>query len=461
MKRLAILVVLMAAMTCRAQSYSMKFVVENRTDSVMYVGQHFKDQFVILDTAKLSKGSYVFAGKKRWPQGIYALVDQTRKVSLCDFVIDGKQNLEIRIDAQKKVSVAKGGDELRQMYAYINKVSDAKSKAKELNKKLSTADSTAARKAQANLNSEMDKYEKEVFAKHGKQYFFHLLNMFHGPEVPDEVEDKAYYYCQHYWDGIDLSDHSLIYTPDLFNKMNYYFFGLLYNADKDTICKYADLLLGKIEHDSTMMHYVMEYIMPRYYRSTTNVGWDATWCYLARKYYLTGKCPWSSDGDRLNKRQTCDFLEKSLIGARGAELWMADTNQSTNPREWISSHRHPYPYVILWFWDPDCHHCQEQTASLKNLYDSLTVAGTRNFEVYAVGYESDTEKWKRYVREHKLPFVNVGGPNVNVDYQEVYNVHGAPTMIILNQRREIIMNKNLPTEAIVPFLKEYENKHKN
>ena len=67
---------------------------------------------------------------------------------------------------------------------------------------------------------------------------------------------------------------------------------------------------------------------------------------------------------------------------------------------------------------------------------------------------------EKYVREHELPFVNVGGSNVNIDYQEAYNVHGAPTMIILNEERRIIMNKVLPTKSILPFLKRYEETRK-
>ena len=461
MKQVLIFLSLFVSISCQAQSYKMTFTVEGTHDSVMYIGQHFRDQFIIKDTARLGKDGYTFSGNRHWPKGIYALVDQSRKHSICDFVIESSPNLAISIDGKKKVQVVKGSKELKSMYAYIDRISAAKAQAKQLNEQTKGADSASARLKLAALNKEMDQYEANTLKKNHDQYFFQLVDMFNGPDVPDEVENKTYYYCQHYWDGINLSDHSLIYTPDLFNKMNYYFFGLLYSADKDTICKYADKLLAKIDGDSTMMNYVLEFIMPRYYRSTKNIGWDATWCYLARTYYIAGKCAWATEGDKYNKLKTCEFLEKSLIGARGVELWMADTNQSTNPREWISSHRQPYPYVILWFWDPDCTHCQEQTATLQHLYDSLTVAGTRNFEVYAVGYESDVAKWKRYVRDHHLPWINVGGPNVNVDYQEVYNVHGAPTMIILNHKREIIMNKTLPTEAILPFLKKYEEQQKH
>ena len=103
---------------------------------------------------------------------------------------------------------------------------------------------------------------------------------------------------------------------------------------------------------------------------------------------------------------------------------------------------------------------QKYTAELKVLYDSLKTAPDRRFEVYAVGYESDVPKWKKYVKDHQLPFINVGGPNVNIDYQEAYNVHGAPTMIILNEKRDIIMNKLIPISSILSFLDNYEKRNK-
>jgi hypothetical protein len=241
--------------------------------------------------------------------------------------------------------------------------------------------------------------------------------------------------------------------------MNYYFFGILYHQDADTITRYAHLVLDRVVKDSTMLRYFLDFITPNYERSTKNIGWDQVYVNLVRDYYLAGHCPWASKADLYSKKQSIDFLSQSLIGAMGQELLMADTNQSPDPKDWISSHAFPQKYVILWFWDPDCNHCKKQTAELKTLYDSLSNAGNKIFEVYAVGYESDVPKWLNYVRQHKLPFVNVGGSNVNIDYQEAYNVHGAPTMIILNADRRIIMNKTLPSKSLLPFIEQYERKH--
>lgn len=253
----------------------------------------------------------------------------------------------------------------------------------------------------------------------------------------------------------------LKYTPNFFNKMNFFFYGQMYHASSDTIIKEIDRLAARIGDDTALLRYVFDFIEPRYYRSTSNIGWDAVWCHLASEYYLKGRCPWALPGTLTNMRYNYNRIKQSLIGAHGQELWMADTNQSSDPKNWISSHRFPTPYVVLWFWDPDCHHCQEQSAELKKLYDDMVKKGEKRFEVYAVGYESDVKKWKKYVKDHDFRWVNVGGPNVNIDYQEAYNVHGAPTMIILDRKRDIIMNKVIPIKNLMGFLDDYEKRSGN
>ena len=451
-----------------AQNYEITLKPEKFSDSMLYIGQHFRDEFVLMDsTVRRADGSYCFKGKKNWDRGVYAFVKrevnkkkkENKLVGLTDFVIDGSQKFTITADSNFRDSKMKvsGSDACKEMYAYKGKVSEARAEAKKINERLKGADSVAAKKDQEALNERMEKYEKTTMEKNKNQLFFQLAKEFSGPEVPDEVENKAIYYRTHYWDGINLKDHSLMRTPDLFNKMNYYFFGVLYHADADTICRYADMTLQKMEGDTAMMRYFMDFIMPRYYRSTKNIGWDQVWCFLVETYYLKGRCGWATEGEIASKKKQARFLEKSLIGAYGQELIMSDTTQLPSHR--ISSHRLPQKYVILWFWDPDCHHCQEQTAALIEVYNKLESEGKRVFEVYAVGYEADVEKWKRYVKNHNLPFINVGGPNVNIDYQEAYNVHGAPTMIILNADRQIIMNKSIPASSLMPFIEQYERLH--
>ena len=417
---------------CQAQKYKMRFDIPDATADTLYIGYHYREQALIVDSAirqdktvgSTRYGVYTFMGNKPWETGMYTLFERGAKKTMMDFTIDGSQQFTIVTTPTYGVANPekdiKGAEANKVMFLYNNRIAEARKQARDIDERKKSTDPEVRKKAEKEmdeLSTQMIEWEENYIKKNKNYRFFQLLDMFRGPIVPDEVVDKPYYYRNHYWDDVDLSDHSLLYTWELFNKMNYFFFGVLFDADCDTICKYADRLFHSIESDTVMLRYFLDYIMPRYYRSTKKIGWDAVWCHLVREFYLSGICTWASAADIQNKRQTVEFLEQSLIGAKGQELYMADTN-------------------------------------------SLSAAGNKFFEVYAVGYEADVVKWKKYVREHNLPFVNVGGQNVNIDYQVAYNVHGAPTMIILNEERRIIMNKVLPTKAILPFFKKYEEQQR-
>lgn len=477
MKRFTLtLMILGLACGAGAQQYKLEFRLEGLTDSTLYIARHFRDQLQVVDSARVAKdGSFVFKGKKTWKRGIYALVHQDKEKAISDFTIDDSRQFTITADDKMTAASVKvkGSEANRQMFSYIATWNDAKQRRNEINnRKKDAATKEQAEQDEKALVAEMDAYEAE--ARHPKkaQLFFDLVNFFDDTDVPDTVADKPYYFRTHYWDRIfdagktpgtqlPMPMAEMMYTPNLFNKLNYFFYGLLYHAESDTIIKEIDRLAARIGNDTALLRYVFDHIEPRYYRSTRNIGWDAVWCHLASEYYLKGRCPWATEGTLYNMKINYNRIKQSLIGAHGQELWMADTNQSDNPNDWISSHRFPTKYVIMWFWDPDCHHCQEQSAQLKELYDSLLTAPYRPFEVYAVGYESDVAKWKKYVKEHNFNWVNVGGPNVNIDYQEAYNVHGAPTMIILNEKRDIIMNKTIPIKSLLRFLEDYEKRTKH
>ncbi|MBQ9418611.1 MAG: DUF5106 domain-containing protein [Bacteroidales bacterium] len=451
------------------EKYSFTFRLGGCTDTVLYLAQHYRDGYQWIDSARVVDGWCEFRGRHDFSRGIYALVHQDRKKLATDFCIDDSRQFSINGDAglSPESITVKGSRVNEQMYAYIATINAAKKEMNDIReRKKATATQAQAEVDEKALMERMERYEADIKANASGNIFFELQQMCEAPEPPEEEADKATWYRLHYWDNL-LPTHfgqdngmrqTLLHSPQFFGKMNYYFFGILYYAYSELVAQGIDNFVAVAEGDTMLMRYVFDFIEPRYFRSTTNIGWDAVWCHLVEQYYSQGRCPWVSEGTRINMQKKYERISQSIIGARGKELCMLDTTQIESPEHWVCSHHLPQKYVVLWFWDPDCHHCQEQSAALKVLYDSLLTAPYRPLEVYAVGYENDLAKWKRYIREHDFRWINVGGPNVNIDYQEAYNVHGAPTMIILNERREIIMNKPIPAKELLPFIADYEKK---
>ncbi|MBQ2508492.1 MAG: DUF5106 domain-containing protein [Bacteroidales bacterium] len=463
-------VLLTLSVASMAQAYKIGFSSPSiNANDKYYLGQHFRDKYIIVDSAVAEAKTLTFQGKQKMNRGIYALLN-AKKEQQFDFIVDDSQKFTISFDEKHSAPSMKatGSKNCQMMFDYMAKLDYGNTKAKEI-QELAKTNKEQSDAQMKGLQEEMNTFLDAFRSSSANTLFGQIMSNTERVKVPEAIPEgssetnlqnwQAIYYRTHYWDNVNLKDHSLIYTPQLFEKMNLYFFGVLYYQDADTITKYAYNVLDKVVDDSTMLRYFLDFIVPKYEHATKNIGWDQVFVNLTEHYYLSGKCPWSSEADRYSRYNTVEYLKPSLIGHFGTELLMADSNQSNDPNDWISSHYFPERYVILWFWDPDCSHCKTQSEELKQLYNKMTQEGNRRFEVYAIGYESDVNKWKRTFRERNYPFVNVGGSNVNVDYQAAYNVHSAPTMIILDCDREIILNKSIQSTSIIPFLDQYEKQH--
>ena len=104
---LIILTILSLGTAASAQKYSFTFKTDKATDSVMYLGQHFRDKLIILDTAKVEKGVVRFDGTRQWKRGVYVLIDQTKNKGVLDFMVDDSQIMTFTLkgNARRKTAV--------------------------------------------------------------------------------------------------------------------------------------------------------------------------------------------------------------------------------------------------------------------------------------------------------------------------------------------------------------------
>jgi thiol-disulfide isomerase/thioredoxin len=93
-------------------------------------------------------------------------------------------------------------------------------------------------------------------------------------------------------------------------------------------------------------------------------------------------------------------------------------------------------YTILIFWDVDCGHCQKEIPVLKEVYDEL-LKEKKDVKVYSVYTLYDSEKYKKYIAEHNLNFINLyDGAHIN-NIVEKYDVYSTPVIYILDKNKRI------------------------
>ena len=95
-------------------------------------------------------------------------------------------------------------------------------------------------------------------------------------------------------------------------------------------------------------------------------------------------------------------------------------------------------YTILYFWDPTCGHCQKELPKLVSYYDSIK---TKNIEVFALCADNDVVRWKKYVKENKMKWINVMDIQNTTAYHTIYDISSTPVMYLLDKDKKIIAKK--------------------
>jgi peroxiredoxin len=105
-------------------------------------------------------------------------------------------------------------------------------------------------------------------------------------------------------------------------------------------------------------------------------------------------------------------------------------------------------FIVLYFYDPDCGHCKKTTPKLRSSYPRLK---QMDVEVIAACTETNIEKWKDYIRDNKLEWINAADPYLQSNFRADYDIKSTPTVYVLNKDKEIIA-KRIGVEQLEDFI---------
>jgi thiol-disulfide isomerase/thioredoxin len=267
-----------------------------------------------------------------------------------------------------------------------------------------------------------------------------------GYQNPDSVRwIRNYIYNKdHFFDNIDLNDERLLRTPILYGRLDAFFTNVLIQAP-DTINREIDKLIKKCSGNYKVFQFVSVYLF-NHFRESQIMGHDAVMVKIADDIYLSGKADWVTKEFKNDLRKQVDLIRPNLIGKTAQNIVM-DSYKGV----FVALDDVEKDFTILYFWEPDCGHCQEATPKLKIYYDKPK---DYSVEVFAVCTTSDKAKWTKYIEDNKLTWINGWDPQRSSHFDYYYNVQSTPTVYILDKKKKIIAKK-LAVEEIGPFIENY------
>lgn len=468
MKRLLFLMLYLFPFILLAQDgYQFDFHIKELKDTTVYLGYYFGESTFLRDTAKADhNGRFSFSGPKPLERGIYFLVLNKTKAFEPGFLVYKNQRFSMATSTADYIRNMKvTGDEDNQLF-FENMIFNAE-RHKEAQPYLAILkDSTLkedqkkeAREAFSKIDKKVQDHQNEVIAKYPNFLTSKLIKINRQVQVPDPPKradgtiDSMFqyrYYRKHYFDNFDLTDEALLRlpTPEYQEKLNYYLDKLILQTP-DSLMAAIDDLAARVKSNKDTYKYLVWACIYKYQKPAI-MGLDEVFVRLYDKYYASGEMDfWINAAMKKSVKDYADKLRHSLIGKTGANLVMQDQNFQRRALYDIKK-----KYSLIYFFDPDCGHCKEETPRLVNFYSQQK--DKFNLEVFAVSLDSSMQKMRDYIKTMKMTWITVNGPrSYTGSLFDSYYAETTPMLYVLDDKRKIIA-KGLPAERLADFLTNYE-----
>jgi len=482
-----------------SQGYDIRINIKGAKDTMAYLVKYIWDQKYIVDTCKKVKnGQIQFKGKEELDKGVYVLVSEGKSIYFDIFVNEG-QKFSIACDLNDLVNTIKitGSKENENFFSYIRQVTN---KNKEYGKYLgetkgmSKADSTKYMNDKIKvMNDDMVKFEKDFMEKMKGTYLWAVLNQKSEKNPDAAVIPKAsngrndsvwvyYWYKNHFFDGMDMTDDRTIHTPFFADRLKRYFESVILQAP-DTIIAEIDNVLAKCKPDGECYNLLLGHFTFKY-EQDKRMGFDKVFVHICDKYIISGKAKKVYDAETTKKiKDRADIMRNLLLESKVPEIYMIDTihgrevmklgfdtaktsesitklyykNETKLTPMFRSLAQVNSKYTVLVFWSVDCGHCQTE---IPKLNDTLkTIKGKIDFKVMAVYTKEDFEAWRKFIIDKKLDFINVFDPVHINDLKNKFDIYSTPVIYILDKDKKI-KAKRLDYKQVIGMLKFLEEQEK-
>jgi len=426
--------------------YELKFKINGLKDSLVHIANYYGDKQYLKDSAKVdATGNVVFKNAESLPGGIYLFVFPNK--TYFEFLIDKEQKFSMECTMGQVIETmkVKGSESNRLFYEYLSFI---QSKSKEVEPlKAERKQKADAKEPTADIDNrikvideQVQQYKLDYIKAHPQDLLSAIFKGSQDPDAPelplkaDGTRDSSYayyYFRDHYFDNLDLSDERLLRSPIYHNKLSFFVKNMLIQIP-DSIIPIADTLVAKASANKETFKYMVWFLTNQY--ETSNImGMDQVFVHLVKNYYTKEKAYWVDDATLYKIQDRAKTLEPILLGKKVKNLIMQDSLGNYQALYSVNA-----PYTILYFWDPDCGHCKKATPKVKAYYDKVRSKGV---QVYAVCTEVEMEKWKAFIKENNLDWINVADPKLQNNFRAEFDIKTTPQIFILDKDKKIIAKK--------------------
>ena len=263
------------------------------------------------------------------------------------------------------------------------------------------------------------------------------------PSMITDPEERAKYLVEHYWDKFDFGDTAYVHLPEITEQAVSNYIGLMKYVAPEVASSSIKNMMYKAQTDSTVFAYMAGLYEKYLYDPNSPLRDESLYTNVLESIL---SAPVFDDVNKIRPAHLLELALKNKVGEPATDFTYTLANGKTGTLYNIKA-----PYLLLFFYNPDCHACKEITGQIQvsPLIDKLQKDKT--LKILAVYPDEDLEAWKKHIPDVPASWINSYDESISLKNDEIYDLKAIPTLYLLDKDKKVIL-KDVTFNQLEEFL---------
>ena len=274
----------------------------------------------------------------------------------------------------------------------------------------------------------------------------HRQRSFEMITVPDSItqpDDRAIYVAMHYWDTFDFTDTMYIHLPEITEQAFSNYLSVMQYVPKET----AALSIREMMHKAVAEHVMFTYFAGLYekylYDLDSPLHDESLFIYALEAMIQE---PVFDEFQKIRPAHLLELALKNRIGDSAVQFDYTLANEKQGSLYDVKA-----DYLLLFFYQPDCHTCMETTEKLTGSNILNKLLELQKLQILAVYPGEDFYSWKSNLSYMPSNWIHAYDHTGRIRGEEIYDLKTSSTLYLLDKEKKVLL-KDTKIEQIEQFL---------
>lgn len=252
------------------------------------------------------------------------------------------------------------------------------------------------------------------------------------PVTIEEPAARADYLAEHYWDRFDFTDTSYIHLPEITEQALANYIDLFhYTSPGVAPGRLLKAMMAKAEAAPAVFAYFYDLYEKYLYDPNSPLRDEELYIPVLEAVVSS---PALAPEYKIRPEHQLKMASKNRTGRKAGDLVYTLASGATGRLHQIEA-----PYILLFFYNPDCPDCREVKKELRESPVIGRLLRDKQLQILAFYPDEDLEAWKSHTGEIPAGWINGYDRDQTLREKQTYDLKAIPTLYLLDADKTVVL----------------------